>query len=164
MQPYLCTVMTPHNKHQNQSEKKLNLRTMKQENLGVANRNPLNIRYVKANRWLGLHPQRPQVKGFCRFIAPAYGYRAAIVLIKNYMSRYGCTTPESIIRRWAPPTENDTELYTACVCGRSRLGRAEQLRADGPQIGRLVAAMARQETGMHITPEGVDEIRQKFNV
>ena len=74
-------------------------------NLGIANRNPLNIRYVKANHWLGLHPQTPNVKGFCHFTAPAYGFRAAIILIKNYMRKYGCVTPENIIRRWAPPTE-----------------------------------------------------------
>jgi|GEM_PF-696270 hypothetical protein len=138
--------------------------TMKTMNLGIANRNPLNIRYVKANHWLGLHPQTPNVKGFCHFTAPAYGFRAAIILIKNYMRKYGCVTPENIIRRWAPPTENNTELYIACVCGRSRLGRQERLHTEGPQIGRLVAAMTRQETGMYITPEGVDEIRRKFNV
>lgn len=137
---------------------------MKKENLGMYNHNPLNIRYSKANHWLGLHPASPCVKGFCHFIAPVYGYRAAVVLIKNYMIRYHCITPEAIIRRWAPPTENATELYIACVCGRSSLGRKEMLRTDGNQIGRLVAAMARQETGMHITPEGVDEIRRKFNV
>ena len=34
-------------------------------NLGIDNRNPLNIRYVKANHWLGLHPQTPNVKGSC---------------------------------------------------------------------------------------------------
>lgn len=133
-------------------------------NLGIANRNPLNIRYVKANHWLGLHPQTPNVKGFCHFTTPAYGFRAAIILIKNYMRKYSCVTPEDIIRRWAPPTENNTELYIACVCGRSRLGRLERLHTEGPQIGRLVAAMTRQETGMYITPEGVDEIRRKFNV
>lgn len=138
--------------------------TMKTMNLGIANRNPLNIRYIKANHWLGLHPQTPNVKGFCHFTAPAYGFRAAIILIKNYMKKYGCVTPEDIIRRWAPPTENNTELYIACVCGRSRLGRQERLHTEGPQIGRLVAAMTRQETGMYITPEGVDEIRRKFNV
>ncbi len=137
---------------------------MKTMNLGIANRNPLNIRYVKANHWLVLHPQTPNVKGFCHFTAPAYGFRAAIILIKNYMRKYGCVTPENIIRRWAPPTENNTELYIACVCGRSRLGRQERLHTEGPQIGRLVAAMTRQETGMYITPEGVDEIRRKFNV
>ena len=66
---------------------------MKTMNLGIANRNPLNIRYVKANHWLGLHPQTPNVKGFCHLTAPAYGFRAAIILIKNYMRKYGCVTP-----------------------------------------------------------------------
>lgn len=134
------------------------------ENLGCRNRNPLNIRYSKLNRWKGLHPVTPCVGGFCHFIAPVYGYRAAVVLMKTYMTRYGCLTPATIISRWAPPSENDTALYIAAVCGRSRLGRDERLSADGPQLGRLVAAMARQETGMHITPEGVDDIRRQFGV
>ncbi|MDO4930264.1 MAG: structural protein P5 [Bacteroidales bacterium] len=137
---------------------------MKNENLGCANRNPLNIRYVSTNHWLGLHPATPNVKGFCKFIAPDYGYRAAVVLLKNYITRYGCDTPEKVIARWAPPSENRTALYVACVCGRSRLRPDETLSTEGPQIGRLIAAMAKQETGMHITPEGVDDIRRKFNV
>lgn len=137
---------------------------MKNINIGTANRNPLNIRHSPANRWLGLHPTQPSVKGFCKFIAPAYGYRAAVVLIKTYMRRHGLRTPAQIIARWAPPSENRTELYIACVCGRSRLGRDERLEEQGPQIGRLVAAMARQETGTDITPEAVDEYRRKFNV
>lgn len=137
---------------------------MKNENLGCRNHNPLNIRYAPANHWLGLHPATPCVKGFCKFIAPAYGYRAAVVLIKQYIRRYGCDTPSKIIHRWAPPSENRTALYVACVCGRSGLKPEETVSPEGPQIGRLIAAMARQETGMHITPEEVDELRKKFNV
>lgn len=81
---------------------------MKNINIGTANRNPLNIRHSPANRWLGLHPTQPSVKGFCKFIAPAYGYRAAVVLIKTYMRRHGLRTPAQIIARWAPPSENRT--------------------------------------------------------
>ena len=140
------------------------IETMRTINLGTANRNPLNIRYSAANRWLGLHPVTPNVKGFCKFIAPVYGYRAAVVLMKTYMRRYGLETPAGIISRWAPPMDNRTELYIACVCGRSRLGRDERITAEGPELARLIAAMARQETGARITPEGVDDIRRKFNV
>lgn len=136
---------------------------MKTENLGICNCNPLNIRYSAVNRWLGLHPAQPQVKGFCRFVSMAHGYRAAVVLIKNYIRR-GIDTPAQIITRWAPPSENRTELYIACVCGRSHLDRDGHIGTAGGDIGRLVAAMARQETGLHITPEGVDEIRVKFRV
>lgn len=137
---------------------------MKTENLGTANRNPLNIRYAPSNRWLGLDPMTPNVRGFCKFISFAHGYRAAVVLMKNYIRRYGCDTPAKIIARWAPPSENRTELYIACVCGRSRLGRDERLATTGMQLPRLIAAMARQETGARVTPEGILEIRERFGV
>ncbi len=133
-------------------------------NLGQQNRNPLNIRYSAHNRWVGLHPVTPNVRGFCKFVSMAHGYRAAVVLMKTYIRRYGLNTPAKIITRWAPPSENDTRLYIAAVCGRSRLGADEVIRTDGPQIGRLVSAMARQETGMTIHPEAVDDLRKQFGV
>ena len=137
---------------------------MRRENLGIANRNPLNIRHSTANRWLGLCPHRPSVKGFCHFLNFAYVYRAAVVLIKNYILKHGADTPRKIIARWAPPSENQTDLYIACVCGRSRLAPDEKILAYGPQIARLVAAMAKQETGVSILPEEIEEIRETFKV
>ena len=137
---------------------------MRTINIGESNRNPLNIRHSARNNWLGLVPNCPQRRGFCNFVSAAHGYRAAVVLIKNYIRRYGLDTPRKIITRWAPPSENRTMLYIYSVCGRSRLAPDERISIDGPQIGQLVAAMARQETGMHITPEGVDEIRSRFGV
>ena len=133
-------------------------------NLGVENRNPLNIRYSPANHWRGQHPTHPHRKGFCRFLTFDHGYRAAILLIQNYIRRYGCNTPEKIMTRWAPPSENNTFLYIACVCGRSRLAKDEIITIDGMQIPRLVAAMARQETGLHVTPEYLDELRRRFGI
>lgn len=133
-------------------------------NLGIENRNPLNIRYSRANRWLGLHPGHPDVGGFCCFISPVYGYRAAFLLLRTYMQRYGLVTPRAIITRWAPPCENKTELYIACVCGRSGLEENQLLFPDGIDLCRLVAAMARQESGMHVTPGELMEIRRRFGV
>ena len=133
-------------------------------NLGMANHNPLNIRYHAANHWLGLDAKCPQVKGFCRFHADVYGYRAAIKLVVNYMQRYGLTTPRAIISRCAPPSENNTALYVAAVCGRARLKPDAPINAQGAEVAALVSAMARQETGMHITPEALQELRQRFGV
>ena len=133
-------------------------------NIGETNRNPLNIRHSARNHWLGLVSNCPQRRGFCNFISAAHGYRAAVVLIKNYINRYGLDTPRKIIARWAPPSENQTMLYIYSVCGRCCLDPDQKISPTGPQIGMLVAAMARQETGMHITPEGVDEIRARFGV
>ena len=139
-------------------------RTKRTENLGTANRNPLNIRFSAANHWLGLHPLQPNVKGFCRFTNFDYGYRAAILLIKNYIRRYRCDTPAQIIHRWAPPSENRTDLYIACVCGRSGLAPEERILLEGNQIPRLVAAMAKQETGLHPTPEYLQDLCERFHI
>lgn len=134
------------------------------QNVGTQANNPLNIRYSAANRWLGQHPTSPSLRGFCRFVSVAHGYRAAVVLMKRYITHYHCVTPAAIITRWAPPSENQTQLYIAAVCGRSGLKQNEIITADGLELSRLIAAMARQETGMHITAEGLQEIRQSFGV
>lgn len=160
---YLCHIILRFVDEREDNQSKLNS-TMKTENLGRANCNPLNIRYAAANHWLGLHPTQPNVKGFCRFISVAHGYRAAVVLMKRYINRYGLDTPRKIIYRWAPPVENNTVYYIAAVCGRSGLHPDEHLSPTGPQLGRLIAAMARQETGMHITPEGIDVIRSDYEI
>lgn len=138
--------------------------TQNTQNIGTLANNPLNIRYSSANHWVGLHPTSPSLRGFCHFISAAHGYRAAVVLLKRYITHYHLTTPTQLITRWAPPTENRTQLYIAAVCGRSGLKSDEAIAPDGLKLCRLVAAMARQETGMHITAEGVQEIRQNFGV
>ena len=137
---------------------------MRKLNMGIENRNPLNIRYAASNRWLGLHHTQPMRKGFCRFLTFDYGYRAAVVLMKNYIAKHGCDTPRKIVYRWAPPCENNTEIYLACVCGRSGLTPDEKMRHEGMQIPKLIAAMTRQETGLHVTPEYIDDLRKRFGV
>lgn len=105
-------------------------------------KNPLNIRYSRYNHWTG---QRGQFKGFCIFVHKDYGYRAALKLLLRYV-RDGFNTPESIINRWAPPSENDTKKYVETVCELSGL------QADTPIIGfggliPLCAAMSVVESG-----------------
>lgn len=132
-------------------------------NLGIRLRNPLNIRYSSQNKWKGLSHRTPSVKGFCHFLHFDYGYRAAIVLLKSYIKR-GFDTPEKIIMRWAPPSENNTALYLAAVCGRARLSPTQRLRPEGTEIAHLLAAMTRQETGLRITSEQIIDIRERFGV
>ncbi|MBO5703807.1 MAG: structural protein P5 [Bacteroidaceae bacterium] len=133
-------------------------------NLGERNRNPLNIRYNPANKWLGLSPTTPNVKGFCCFTHVAYGYRAAIILMHTYYNIYKCVTPEQIIYRWAPPIENDTELYIACVCGRADVQRDQPLDLKSSAFNRFVAAMARQESGALINEAEIQALRDQFGV
>ncbi len=77
---------------------------------GLKNNNPLNIRRG-TSMWQGL---KEEVKDsvFCEFITPAYGWRAAFVLLtRTYYHDYRLFTIRKIIERWAPPVENQTEAY-----------------------------------------------------
>lgn len=44
-----------------------------------------------------------------------FGLRAALKLLRTYYQRHGCVTIRQIIRRWAPETENKTEVYIQTV-------------------------------------------------
>lgn len=79
--------------------------------LGYRNLNPLNIRFNIMNHWKG---QTGCNKGFCTFDTIEHGFRAAFVLLLNYIKR-GYDTPTEIISRWAPATENDTKAYLSTV-------------------------------------------------
>ena len=87
------------------------------ENLprGYRNNNPLNIDYKTFNAWKG--KILPNTDGrFEQFENMAYGYRAALVLLRNYIKKYGCNTIAKIIARWAPASENNTSGYISRVC------------------------------------------------
>ena len=69
------------------------------ETRGVRNNNPLNIRI--GNAWLG-EVKNPTDKEFEQFESLLYGLRAAFVLIRRYIRRYGLCTIRQIVTRWAP--------------------------------------------------------------
>lgn len=74
--------------------------------------NPFNIRYSKTNHWFGCSGN---FKGFAVFTHEVYAVRALFKLLINYI-RKGYNTPEKIISRFAPPSENHTETYIDFVC------------------------------------------------
>lgn len=75
--------------------------------LGQRLNNPLNVRFSPMNNWKG---QVGEERGFCKFVHVDYGYRAALVLLRNYV-RKGYKDLKLIVSRWAPPSENDTLAY-----------------------------------------------------
>lgn len=79
--------------------------------LGLRNNNPLNIRFSPMNVWRG---QIGSNRGFCVFDQMENGYRAAFVLLHNYVKR-GYDTVREIVSRWAPASENDTEAYIRII-------------------------------------------------
>ena len=114
---------------------------------GLRNNNPLNIR-LSRTPWQG--EVRPsQDKAFCRFRSPAYGYRAALKLLRNYSLVHGCHTVRTIISRWAPPSENDTKGYISTVCKLTGLDADRRIDVDDRRtMCGLAAAMSRVENGV----------------
>lgn len=89
--------------------------------------NPLNIRYSKHNHWLGQIGQR---KGFVLFDNLTHGFRAAMIVLKNYYTIHHLRTISDIIRRYAPSSENDTESYIHYVSKRANLSPSELLSLE----------------------------------
>lgn len=113
---------------------------------GIRNNNPLNIE--KGEPWQGLRPEQTDPR-FAQFVSLEYGFRAAFVIIHNYLGkRPPVNTPAAIISRWAPPDENLTDAYIRFVCKRAELKPHEIIRwQDKNKLSRLVWAMAEYECG-----------------
>lgn len=116
---------------------------------GIRNNNPLNIRHMVFNHWVGL--SGIDSGGFCKFRTMRDGIRAAIKLLCNYYDKYDLHTPRQIIARWAPPSENRTETYIRVVCNFS--ANTFQMRLypddylDRSQLPYLAYLMAIFENG-----------------
>ena len=101
---------------------------------GLRNNNPLNIRRSGSNKWQGMRPVQTD-KAFVQFTARKYGYRAAFVLIRNYIQRHHANTIGKIIARWAPSSDgNDTQSYIRFVSRTTGIPADEPLRFENQQV------------------------------
>ncbi|MDO4165552.1 MAG: structural protein P5 [Bacteroides sp.] len=84
---------------------------------GIRNNNPGNIRNSDKTDWQGeVDASQKNDKSFEEFEDMPHGYRALIKLLQNYRKKWGCITIADFIKRWAPPTENNTSSYINSVC------------------------------------------------
>lgn len=118
----------------------------------VRNNNPLDIRAGAS--WLGLMPEAqmtPEQRaetGFAVFKSPVWGFRAGLVLIRNYWREYGLHQLCTIVPRFAPPIENPTASYVAAMEHWTGFGAIQNLNLeDFATLGLLVKGFATQETG-----------------
>lgn len=81
---------------------------------GLRNCNPGNLRLSK-DKWQGLREVQTD-PDFFQFTEPKWGYRALIRTLQNYRKKHGCVSVADFIRRWAPPSENNTGGYIRRVC------------------------------------------------
>lgn len=112
---------------------------------GIRNNNPGNIR-KSGDAWQGLADIQPDTE-FFSFADPVYGIRALAKILRNYRDRYGLTTVQGIINRWAPPVENNTSAYVRAVAAKVGVAPTEPLAWDAGQLRRLVSAIIQHENG-----------------
>lgn len=119
--------------------------------------NPLNIRYNEKNHWRG---QIGSYKGFCCFDCFESGFRAALILLRNYV-RFGVNTPRKIISRWAPSNENDTESY---IKNCRYPWHEDYTLSSIEDICILASGMAYHESLVDVTPSALLDIAHSYNI
>lgn len=133
---------------------------------GIRNNNPLNIR--KGSAWQGLAPVQSD-SSFCVFKSMVYGLRAAHKLLRNYITGSDgrvkpCDTIDSIIKKWAPPTENATQKYIDFVAKDVNLSPFERVHyLDRKLMCDIVSAMAFVECGQRIDRELIESAFDLLN-
>lgn len=119
------------------------------------NHNPLNIRRTK-DIWRGQLSLQTD-KSFVQFKDDLHGFRAAFIVLRNYI-RNGIRSLRSIITRWAPPSENGTESYIK-FCSQ-RLGIPDTALFDFDDralLCALVRSMAYMESGQWYDLDLIEE-------
>ena len=138
---------------------------------GIRNNNPLNIRH-SADCWQGERAEQTD-KAFVQFETMAYGYRAAWKTLESYWKYFHRTKQpfnvKTIITRWAPPNENDTQAYIRTVLRLSSLGGNEHLPqpsrgVDIPRLEKLLTAMTTVECGIPYKDVDTEAICQGFEL
>ena len=138
---------------------------------GIRNNNPLNIRH-SADRWQGAREEQTD-KSFVQFTTMAYGYRATWKVLESYWHHFHLSrqpyTPATIIGRWAPPAENDTQSYLRTVLSLTSLGGKENLPqpsrgVDTERLVRLIRAMTTVECGIPYAEVDVAAIREGYRL
>ncbi len=124
---------------------------------GVRNNNPGNIRR-SSDPWQGLAAVQSD-KDFLCFETPVWGIRALTRILITYYDRHGCDTVRKIIRRWAPPSENNTAAYVGAVARALQADPDDRLELHSYQRMRplVEAIIAHENRGHRYSAATVDE-------
>ena len=120
----------------------------------VRNCNPLNIERNAKNKWQGLVPESEMTpeqaaeKRYEVFRSPVWGFRAGAILMIAYQDRNDIDTIAGVVRKWAPPIENDAGAYINAVCKQTGFGPAVALNFHSyDHIAPVIKAMSIHEGG-----------------
>lgn len=123
---------------------------------GIRNNNPGNIRV--GDPWLGLseHSRMTEFQrmesSFCVFCEPEWGLRAMIIILRKYQNKYNLFTPFEIIKKWAPPEDNnDVTSYAKAVAQAVGIEITDKLDLnDNNKMISVLKAMGKHENGVKL--------------
>ena len=112
----------------------------------VRNLNPGNVRH-SGDAWQGMTGQDD--KGFCQFNTADNGTRCMVKLLRNYSANRGLDTIKTVIDRYAPSSENDTNSYVKVIASRMGLPETQglNLKTDANNLASLAYYMHIHEAG-----------------
>ena len=116
---------------------------------GIRNNNPGNLREPKdgGDHWDGERATDDD-KSFEEFDTPEHGIRALCKVLMNYYVKHDLKTVDGIIKRFAPPSENDTRAYVEVVCRRLGVLKDQEIRISRcGTLELLVRAIITHENG-----------------
>ena len=126
----------------------------------IARNNIFNIRATRGGQWKG---QMGTNKGFVEFETREHGIRAWLVLMRTYRRKYRCRTIRSIVTRFAPPSENNTEQYIR-HCAKYVTKNDYVVLDSSLDYARLGVAMAKMETDTTLTMQDIFDVIQKYGI
>ncbi len=132
--------------------------------LGYRNNNPLNILYG-SSLWKGkvipnTDTSKPRKE---QFVSMAYGYRAALYLIRKHI-RGGYNTLARLVNRWGTGAQSDqVTSYVSFVSKKTGIAPGTTLSPDNmEQLCKIAWAMAWFENGK--APSSMDDIYQGWSL
>lgn len=120
---------------------------------GIRNNNPGNIRHSPIT-WRGHLEDQSADAEFVQFEHALYGLRAMARILMTYQGKHHLRTISEIIKRYAPPAENDTTAYAVSVARAVRVGGGEPIDLEGDRdlFVAVLQAMVKHECGMQPYP------------
>ena len=112
---------------------------------GIRNKNPGNIKL--GTDWDGLADEQSDPV-FCVFSEAVWGIRALMRILLTYRFTHNRKNIDSIIKRWAPPSENDTDAYIVFVSKKMGIEPMDMIDNSIEAYLPLVKAIIQMENGM----------------
>lgn len=130
---------------------------------GIDCNNPFDLEVATDYRWIGeIRPTNDPDGVLCTFDTIEHGLRAGFLDLHNQQVLHGLSTIDTIIQKYAPPSENDTEAYKAAMVKATGTPGNEPVNLSDPSTLALWGkAVIMQEQGLF--PYTDDQITQAVN-